>query len=84
MPEAARTMTSWSVSMASNRATGVAVGWSSDGWIHSEPVSRNRSVTRSVGTPMRSDSTLDARPAASAMSVPAGMESTTALAMRPA
>ena len=33
---------------------------------------------------MRSDSTLDARPAASAMSVPAGMESTTALAMRPA
>ena len=33
---------------------------------------------------MRSDSTLDARLAASAMSVPAGMESTTALAMRPA
>ena len=69
--------------MASKRATGVAVGWSSDGWIQSDPVSRNRSVTSSVGTPMRSDSTAAARAAASVMSVPAGTERTTARAMRP-
>ena len=69
--------------MASNRAMGVAVGWSSDGWIHREPVSRNRSVTRSRGRPMRSASTDEARSAASAMAVPAGMLSTVALATRP-